>query len=109
MIDRSTTRLAAAAALCCSFLLPTAGLAQTEQVGGIYDRLAEIGITRDQVIEINTYPQTDGSDGRSRGSTAWIKVAQCPEGSIVMDVGRTGVVTSAWTSGNCEIPALDDC
>ena len=103
----ATLSATAAVALMLSASLPHSAMAQSRSHGGILDRLAEIGIGPEQVVEINVYAQNESSEGRSRGSTAWIKVEQCPNGFVVMDVGRTGTVTSAWTHGDCDIPELD--
>ena len=90
----------------CALLFPLATNAQSRSEQGVYDRLAQIGITPDQVTELNVYPQRDNND-RVRNSLAWIRVQQCPVGWVVMRVGRTGTVTHAYTRDGCEIPGLD--
>ena len=84
--------------------LPANAQSRAEQ--GVYDRLAQVGITPDQVTEINIYPRRDSND-RLRNSQAWVRVEQCPVGWVVMTVQRAGNVTHAYTRDGCEIPGLE--
>ena len=81
--------------------------AQSRSERGVYDRLAQYGITPDQVVELNIYPRRDNND-RTQGAEAWVRVEQCPQGWVVMTVGRTGHVTYAYTRDGCSIPGLDE-
>lgn len=77
----------------------------TSREDNVYQALAERGIQRDQVSEINIYAN-EGSDGRARSSTAWIRVDQCPQGWVVASLSRSGNVTQVYTRDGCEIPGL---
>ncbi|MEM1159982.1 MAG: hypothetical protein AAGJ28_03545 [Pseudomonadota bacterium] len=81
--------------------------AQSRSERGVYDRLAQYGITPDQVVELNIYPRRDNND-RVQGAEAWVRVEPCPQGWVVMTVGRTGTVTYAYTRDGCSIPGLDE-
>ena len=81
--------------------------AQSRSERGVYERLAQYGITPDQVTELNIYPRRDNND-RAQGAEAWVRVEQCPQGWVVMTVGRTGHVTYAYTRDGCSIPGLDE-
>jgi len=77
----------------------------TSREDNVYQALAERGIARDQVSEMNIY-SNEGSDGRARSSTAWIRVDQCPQGWVVASLSRSGNVTQVYTRDGCEIPGL---
>ena len=83
--------------------LPSDALASRED--SVYAALADAGISRDQVSEIDIYSQ-EGSDGRTRGSQAWARVDQCPQGWVVVTMGRSGNVTQVYTRDGCEIPGI---
>ncbi|MEM7444481.1 MAG: hypothetical protein AAF414_14255 [Pseudomonadota bacterium] len=80
--------------------------AQSRTEQGVYDRLAQIGITPDQVTDLRIYPRRDNND-RVQGYDAWVEVEQCPQGKIVMNLGRTGTATYAYTRDGCQIQGLD--
>ena len=108
MISGRTGRLIASFCMAIAVALTAqAASAQSRSERGVYDRLAQYGITPDQVVELNIYPRRDGND-RVQRSEAWVRVEQCPQGWVVMTVGRTGVVTYAYTRDGCSIPGLDE-
>jgi hypothetical protein len=92
--------------LCVALLTSTAANAQSRAERGVYDRLATLGITPDQVSNLRIYPRRDGND-RVQGSTAWMQVEQCPVGWVVMSLGRLGNVRTAYSRDGCELPGLD--
>ena len=77
----------------------------TSREDNVYQALAERGIGRDQVSELNIY-SNEGTDGRARSSTAWIRVDQCPQGWVVASLSRSGNVTQVYTRDGCEIPGI---
>ena len=81
--------------------------AQSRSERGVYERLAQYGITPDQVVELNIYPRRDNND-RVQGAEAWVRVEQCPQGWVVMTLGRTGHATYAYTRDGCAIPGVDE-
>jgi len=87
----------------CTMIPQLAGA--TSRESNVYQALAEVGIGPDQVNEINIYSE-EGNDGRARSSTAWVRVAQCPEGWVVATMSRSGTVTQVYTRDGCEIPGV---
>ena len=98
-------RAAGILAVAAALILPQPSDARISREDAVNAKLAEIGISPDQVSEINIYSQ-EGSDGRTRTSQAWIRVDQCPQGWLVMTMNRSGTVTQAYTRDGCEIPGL---
>lgn len=96
----------AVTAISVALVAPTQANAQFRYEQGVQDRLALLGISPEQVIEINIYPFPDPND-QFGGARAWVKVDQCPDGWIVMNLGRTGHATYAYTRNVCMIPGLD--
>lgn len=106
MMIGTIARSISLAMLCAALLVPLSANAQNRSERGVYDRLATVGITPEQVTDLRIYPRRDGND-RVQGSEAWVRVEQCPVGWVVITLGRTGQATYAYTRDGCEIPGLD--
>jgi hypothetical protein len=98
--------LLALIAIAAVLTVPLQADAQFRYEEGVYDRLAQLGIGPEDVTELNVYPFPDPND-QFGGARAWVKVDQCPEGWVVMTLGRTGHATFARTRDGCMLPGLD--
>ena len=101
---RKAIGLFAVAVMVAVTMVPHASFATSRQ-DNVYQALAERGIAREDVSEMNIY-SNEGTDGRARSSTAWIRVDQCPQGWVVASLSRSGSVTQVYTRDGCEIPGL---
>lgn len=86
--------------------MPAQASGQFRYEQGVEDELRRIGIAPAEVVDVNIYPYPDPRD-QFGGAQAWIKVEQCPEGWLVMSLGRTGAATYAYTRDGCMLPGLD--
>jgi len=98
--------VAALLILGAAVVVPIHASAQFRYEQGVQDQLARLGIGPDQVLQVDIYPFPDPND-QFGGARAWVKVEQCPDGWIVMTLGRTGHATFAYTRNGCMIPGLD--
>ena len=106
MLMTLTRRLIVPIALAASLLIPATAAAQFRYEQNVVERLAALGIEPDQIIDLNIYPQRDPND-QFGGAQAWVRVEQCPEGWIVMRLGRLGNVTYTYTRDGCMLAGLD--
>ncbi|MEO1226131.1 MAG: hypothetical protein AAFX92_18065 [Pseudomonadota bacterium] len=86
--------------------MPAISSGQFQYEQGVEDELRRLGIEPAQVVDVNIYPYPDPQD-QFGGAQAWIKLEQCPEGWLVMSLGRTGAATYAYTRDGCMLPGLD--
>ena len=86
--------------------MPASASAQFRYEQGVEDELRRLGIEAAQVVDVNIYPYPDPRD-QFGGAVALIKLEQCPDGWLVMTLGRTGAATYAYTRDGCMLPGLD--
>ncbi|MEM7444479.1 MAG: hypothetical protein AAF414_14245 [Pseudomonadota bacterium] len=106
MTIKLLTRALLAMPLAALLLTPLQADAQFRYERGVQDQLSALGIAEDDVIEVSVYPYPDPRD-QFGGAQAWVKVEQCPEGSIVVVLSRTGQATYAYGRDGCMIPGQD--
>lgn len=68
--------------------------------------LSEIGISESDVVTLRVYPHYDRRNLVDR-ATGWVRIEQCPEGWIVVNMSAFATVTYTYTHGQCEVPGLD--
>lgn len=68
--------------------------------------LADLGISESDVVVLRVYPHYDRRNQVDR-ATGWVRLAQCPEGWVVVRMSAFATVTYSYIHGQCEIAGLD--
>ena len=66
----------------------------------VREELTELGISQDDVVTLRVYPHYNRRDIVDR-ATGWVRIAQCPEGWIVVNMSAYAQVTYAYVHGQC--------
>jgi len=105
-----TTRIIAASILGTALFSTTASAVFSPRIEDFEDtvrtELSEIGISESDVVTLRVYPHYDRRNIVDRAA-GWVRIQQCPEGWIVVNMSAFATVTYAYTHGQCDIPGLD--
>ena len=72
----------------------------------VVEELAAIGISDTEIVDLRVYPHYDRRNLVDR-ATGWVRIDDCPEGWIVVNMSAFATVTYTYTHGNCQVPGLD--
>lgn len=101
-----------AAALTAGFAgLPAAEAAKSRNCGPAVDQhLAELGVPQSDVerILIEARVRTRSSGSKLVGYDAWVNLKSCAKGQLVISMNRQCSVKTAYTTGDCKVPGVDD-
>lgn len=91
--------------------LSQAALAQNHPCSASVDRrLAELGVDKSDIEKLRFdgryQPRAQGS--RLVGFEAWVDLKSCERGQLVVVMSRQCRLMTAFTTGSCKVPGLDD-
>lgn len=74
----------------------------------VFRELDAAGVSRDEVTEIRFDVQRHaGRDSdRVRGILAWVRLASCDEGGLIVDMAPNGRVRQVYTRGGCQVEGV---
>ena len=72
----------------------------------VLEELAELGISDSEIVDLRVYPHYDRRDVVDR-AIGWVRIRECPEGWIVVNMSAFATVTYTYTHGNCQVAGLN--
>ena len=76
----------------------------------VIERLTSQGVKRSDITGITTRATVAaGGEGGLQGFSAWVTLASCPKGYVIVDYSTSCYIEQVYTRDGCEVESISDC